>query len=321
MRRVTRCSEPDVVCTLQSQTNMANSNIQRSVRSGGAINKSNHFWTDEETLFMLNQIKKLDILKFIDGRKHRNVHMFKKVSNKMVEAGFVRTVEQIRCRWKSLKQSYCKAKSHNSTSGSDTVKCPYFDFLNEMLGRWHLAGTGDQGIDVCFDNKPVTAPEYSQPATPPTPSSSALNAQAAISQVRERQLAAHPLPLVSGTPPSDASPSVPGLPHPEHCEGVASGLRGPLPEQPNTTSSLPGPAPSLPTTAPPNQRSKSQVALPGHHSTTFCAEEAVLQKMRWASQELQHSASVEASIQLCNLIRCCADSLRSLRDLQFSSDF
>ncbi|KAG5844131.1 hypothetical protein ANANG_G00158250 [Anguilla anguilla] len=289
MRRVTRCSEPDVVCTLQSQTNMANSNIQRSVRSGGAINKSNHFWTDEETLFMLNQIKKLDILKFIDGRKHRNVHMFKKVSNKMVEAGFVRTVEQIRCRWKSLKQSYCKAKSHNSTSGSDTVKCPYFDFLNEMLGRWHLAGTGDQGIDVCFDNKPVTAPEYSQPATPPTPSSSALNAQAAISQVRERQLAAHPLPLVSGTPPSDASPSVPGLPHPEH--------------------------------SPPNQRSKSQVALPGHHSTTFCAEEAVLQKMRWASQELQHSASVEASIQLCNLIRCCADSLRSLRDLQFSSDF
>uniref|UniRef100_A0A0E9X1V3 Zinc ribbon domain containing 2 n=1 Tax=Anguilla anguilla TaxID=7936 RepID=A0A0E9X1V3_ANGAN len=78
----------------------------------------------------------------------------------------------------------------------------------------------------------------------------ALNAQAALSQVRERQLAAHPLPLVNGTTPSDSSPSVPGLPHPEHCEGVASGLRGPLPEQPNTTSSLPGPAPSLPTTSP-----------------------------------------------------------------------
>ena len=153
----------------KTQTNMANSNVQRCVRSGGAVNKSNHFWTDEETLFMLNQIKKLDILKFIDGRKHRNVHMFKKVSNKMVEAGFVRTVEQIRCRWKSLKQSYCKAKAQN-TSGSDPAKCPYFDFLNEMLGRWHLPGTGDQGIDVSFD-KPTTTPENSQPASPPAPSS------------------------------------------------------------------------------------------------------------------------------------------------------
>ncbi|KAJ8348279.1 hypothetical protein SKAU_G00268680 [Synaphobranchus kaupii] len=270
-------------------------NTQRSGRSG-AINKSNHFWTDEETLFMLNQIKKLDILKFIDGRKHRNVHMFKKVSNKMVEAGFVRTVEQIRCRWKSLKQSYCKAKIHNSTSGSDPTKCPYFDILNDMLGHWLLAGTGDQGIDVDFDNKPTTAPEDSPPATPSAPSS-ALNAQAALSQVRERHLAAQLLPLINGTPPSDPSPSVPGLPRPEHCKGTASGLRGPLPQ------------------------SQSPAALLGHHSITFGAEEAVLQKMRWASQELQHAASVEASIQLCSLIRSCAESLRSLRDLQLSSDF
>ncbi|KAJ8348278.1 hypothetical protein SKAU_G00268670 [Synaphobranchus kaupii] len=149
----------------------------------------------------------------------------------------------------------------------------------------------------------------------------ALNAQAALSQVRERQLAAQLLPLVNGTPPSDPSLSVPGLPRPEHCEGAASGLRRPLLVQPNPASSLPGPAPSLPTTAPPIvQQSQSPAALPGHQSTTFGAEEAVLQKMRWASQELQHAASVEASIQLCSLIRSCAESLRSLRDLQLSSD-
>ncbi|KAJ8266157.1 hypothetical protein GJAV_G00126600 [Gymnothorax javanicus] len=146
----------------------------------------------------------------------------------------------------------------------------------------------------------------------------ALNAQAALSQVRERQLAAHPAPLLNGTAPGDPSPSVTGLPRPEHCEGAASGLRGPLPVQPIPASPLPGPAPSLQTTAPPLQQSQSQTVAPGRHSATFCAEEAVLQKMRWATQELQHANSVEASIQLCSLIRSCADSLRSLRNLQLS---
>ncbi|XP_061104753.1 protein ZNRD2 isoform X2 [Conger conger] len=150
----------------------------------------------------------------------------------------------------------------------------------------------------------------------------ALNAQAALSQVRERQLAANPLALVNGAAPGDQSPSVPGLPRPEHCEGAASGLRGALPVQPNPASSLPGPAPPLPPAAaapaPAQQSQPPPPALPGQHSATQCAEEAVLQKMRWATQELQHSCSVEASMQLCGLIRSCAESLRSLRDLQLS---
>ncbi|KAJ8405779.1 hypothetical protein AAFF_G00312160 [Aldrovandia affinis] len=146
----------------------------------------------------------------------------------------------------------------------------------------------------------------------------ALNAQAALSQVRERQLAANQLPLANGTPPSDPSLSVPGLPRPEHCEGAASGLRGPLLAQIIPATTLPAPPP--PATAPPVQPSQSPVALPipVQHPTMLCAEEAVLQKMRWASQELQQASSVEASIQLCSLIRSCADSLRSLRELQQS---
>ncbi|MBN3304847.1 SSA27 protein, partial [Amia calva] len=45
-------------------------------------------------------------------------------------------------------------------------------------------------------------------------------------------------------------------------------------------------------------------------------EDALLQKLLWATQELQHSPSIEASIQLCSLIRSCADSLHSLKQLQ-----
>ena len=34
-----------------------------------------HFWTDEETRFMLTQVQELNILKFMDGRKTRNADL------------------------------------------------------------------------------------------------------------------------------------------------------------------------------------------------------------------------------------------------------
>ncbi|XP_056592888.1 protein ZNRD2 isoform X2 [Triplophysa dalaica] len=147
----------------------------------------------------------------------------------------------------------------------------------------------------------------------------ALNAQAALTQVRERQLATQPTPESNGTSSNDPPLSITGQPRPEHCEGAASGLRGPpLNPQP---APLPVPAvnpPFLPPSNPPIQ----PVLPPGptntllHHPALSSAEEAVLHKLRWATQELQHSVSVEASIQLCNLIRGCAESLRSLKELQ-----
>jgi len=66
---------------------------------------STHFWTDEQTQFMLNQLKELNILKFMDGRKTRNGELFKKVARKMEEAGFPRTPEQVRIRWKNVCQT------------------------------------------------------------------------------------------------------------------------------------------------------------------------------------------------------------------------
>ncbi|XP_028839701.1 protein ZNRD2 [Denticeps clupeoides] len=130
----------------------------------------------------------------------------------------------------------------------------------------------------------------------------ALNAQAALSQVRERQLASQP---AAGDPPL----SITGQPRPEHCEGAASGLRGPLPPQ-----AAVGPA----AVAPPAPVPAPQCPAAAPHPALLSAEEAVLHKLRWATQELQQSASVEASVQLCGLIRGCADSLRSLKELQGS---
>ena len=95
---------------------------------------------------MLAQMKEMDIMRFIDGRKHRNGDLFRMVGDRMRGAGFIRTVEQIRCRWKGLKQAYYKAKAHNNTSGRDPASCPFYRELNDLLGARPLATV--EGIDV-----------------------------------------------------------------------------------------------------------------------------------------------------------------------------
>lgn len=113
----------------------------------------------------------------------------------------------------------------------------------------------------------------------------ALNAQAALSQAREHQLASAAEPATGSRPTSQ-----PPVPRPEHCEGAAAGLKA--------AQGLPPPA------APPNA------------DVVASTQTALLQKLTWASVELGSSTSLETSIQLCGLIRACADALSSLKQLQ-----
>ncbi|CAJ1063584.1 hypothetical protein L3Q82_022400%2C partial [Xyrichtys novacula] len=140
----------------------------------------------------------------------------------------------------------------------------------------------------------------------------ALNAQAALSQVRERQLAAQSptpsqTPVLNGGPSTQASVSVP---RPEHCEGAAAGGRALLPP-----AAAPTPSPPAPTTSLAPARPPVIAQSPTLQPVLQEAEEAVLTKLRWATNQLQSSASLEASIQLCTLIASCASSLRSLKEL------
>ncbi|TNN64262.1 Sjoegren syndrome/scleroderma autoantigen 1 [Liparis tanakae] len=147
----------------------------------------------------------------------------------------------------------------------------------------------------------------------------ALNAQAALSQVRERQLAAQSnappqappeAPELNGGPgTSQASVLVP-LPRPEHCEGAAAGGRALLPPP-----ALPPPAAPAPTPVPAPARPPVIPQSPVLQPMLQEAEEAILIKLRWATNQLQSSASMESSIQLCSLITSCANSLRSLKEL------
>lgn len=141
----------------------------------------------------------------------------------------------------------------------------------------------------------------------------ALNAQAALSQVRERQLAAQSLsspqtPVVNGGV-SSSQPSV-SVPRPEHCEGAAAGGRATLPPAAPPTASPPASTSSLTPARPPIIPPSAAI-----QPVLQEAEEAVLTKLRWATNQLQSSSSLEMSIQLCSLITSCASSLRSLKEL------
>ncbi|XP_017276772.1 protein ZNRD2 isoform X1 [Kryptolebias marmoratus] len=143
----------------------------------------------------------------------------------------------------------------------------------------------------------------------------ALNAQAALSQVRERQLAAQSPPpphapqLNGGASSSQSGGTVP-QPRPEHCEGAAAGGRALLPPPVAPTPAAPAAATTLAPSRPPVSPQSSTL-----RPVLQEAEEAVLTKLRWATTQLQSSASLETSIQLCSLITSCASSLRSLKEL------
>ncbi|XP_037584648.1 protein ZNRD2-like [Cebus imitator] len=113
----------------------------------------------------------------------------------------------------------------------------------------------------------------------------ALNAQAALSQAREHQLAsASKLPLGSRPAPQ------PPVPPPERCEGAEAGLKA--------AQGSPPPA------------------VPPNADIMACTQTALLQKPTWASAELGASTSLETSIQLRGLIRACTEALCGLQQLQ-----
>ncbi|XP_068599771.1 pyrroline-5-carboxylate reductase 3 [Brachionichthys hirsutus] len=72
------------------------------------IRKQN--WDVKETEFYLEILKELDMKKCLDGRKVRNNKLFKVAHRRMTAAGYHRSVDQLKFRWKLLKSAYYKCK-------------------------------------------------------------------------------------------------------------------------------------------------------------------------------------------------------------------
>nr|XP_057926634.1 zinc finger protein 397-like isoform X2 [Doryrhamphus excisus] len=108
--------------------------------------RGTRFWGEEEAVFLLRQLKEPNIFKWLDGRKIRNAEVFKKVAKKMEEAGFIRTFEQIKMKWNSMKRIYFVTKRKIKINGHNSVPCPYFELLDDLLGGRALSQTC--GLDV-----------------------------------------------------------------------------------------------------------------------------------------------------------------------------
>ncbi|XP_048381071.1 protein ZNRD2 isoform X1 [Stegostoma tigrinum] len=121
----------------------------------------------------------------------------------------------------------------------------------------------------------------------------ALNPQAALSQVRERQR------VLNGQEEALCSRSTPELSL-EARSLPAPCLEPPEPAPPRAEGDRP-PGPACLGTPRASARQE--------------AERAVLQRLAWACGELERASSVEYSSQLCLLIRNCADALHSLKRL------
>ncbi|XP_068446144.1 pyrroline-5-carboxylate reductase 3 isoform X1 [Clinocottus analis] len=72
------------------------------------IKKQN--WDVKETELFLDILKELDMKKCLDGRKVRNNKLFKVAHRRMTAAGYHRSVDQLKFRWKLLKSAYYKCK-------------------------------------------------------------------------------------------------------------------------------------------------------------------------------------------------------------------
>lgn len=113
-----------------------------------------HFWGEEETDFLLQTLKEMDIDRYKDGRKRRNSLIFRKVYAKHKAAGFMRSCDQVKHRWKTLKSIYYKAKKRNISSSDGAFK--HFDTMEEIFGH-RPSVTSNQTGDViyCKDESPV----------------------------------------------------------------------------------------------------------------------------------------------------------------------
>nr|XP_015796201.2 uncharacterized protein LOC107372477 [Nothobranchius furzeri] len=113
---------------------------------------ASHFWSDEETSVFIGLVKSMNIMSLFDDRKCRDSEIYKKITEKLREAGFVRTPDQVKYRWKMLKKAYYKAKKQNNTSGSNPFSFPQFDLMDEILGNRPISTAEKSGVDIGFED-------------------------------------------------------------------------------------------------------------------------------------------------------------------------
>lgn len=74
-------------------------------------------WTTDETHTLIDFIKEKSGHKILDSKRQRNIELFKAISDEMKARGFIKTAEQCRSKFKTMKSNYLTAKAKASRSG------------------------------------------------------------------------------------------------------------------------------------------------------------------------------------------------------------
>ncbi|XP_067401087.1 zinc finger and SCAN domain-containing protein 29-like [Emydura macquarii macquarii] len=90
-------------------------------------------WTRPEVLDLIRLWGKGSVLAQIRARK-RNLDIYGKISQGMLEKGHKRDAQQCHVKIKELRQSYQKAREANSHSGSSPKTCRFYDEVHAILG-------------------------------------------------------------------------------------------------------------------------------------------------------------------------------------------
>lgn len=150
---------------------MDGTRIKKQNWDDSGIKKQN--WDIKETELFLEILKELDIKNCLDGRKVRNNKLFRVAQRRMTAAGYHRSVDQLKFRWKLLKSAYYKCKREPGSAAPTKIQgwWRYERTMEAIMESRHpLVGGGvvksDRNDEVTEDSDgDASMPPWPQPCT------------------------------------------------------------------------------------------------------------------------------------------------------------
>ena len=89
-------------------------------------------WSDEETIELISLWSDDVVQEQLEGPRNKDV--YQRISAKLLEKGFQRSIAQCREKVKKLKKAYRKVVDNNNFTGRKRKSCKFFDELDAILG-------------------------------------------------------------------------------------------------------------------------------------------------------------------------------------------
>ncbi|CAH1242346.1 ZSCAN20 [Branchiostoma lanceolatum] len=117
-------------------------------------------WSHAEVRCLISVWSEEEILRRLESARNRDAYF--KIQDRLCEAGWVRTLAQVKRKIRDLKYDYRRARENNRTSGRGRVTTPYYDELDRFLGTREATEPGS-----LLESQVATPPGATPPVVPP----------------------------------------------------------------------------------------------------------------------------------------------------------